>query len=90
MQEIHCIVKGRVQMVMYRDFVKRGARALEIVGWVKNLSDGTVEVVAQGEKTQLEMLIERLKRGSILSHVDDVHAEWRPSSEHFDSFEIVL
>ena len=90
MQEIHCLVKGRVQMVMYRDFVKRGARALGLAGWVKNLSDGTVEAMAQGEKEKLEQLIERMKKGSLLSKVEDVNVEWRHVSQRFDSFDIVF
>lgn len=90
MQEIHCVVKGRVQMVMYRDFVKRGARSLGLTGWVKNLSDGTVEIVARGEKEKLEQLVARMKKGPLLSKVEDVRVEWREPSQHFDSFDIVF
>ena len=90
MHELHTIVSGRVQMVMYRDFVKRGARSLGLTGWVKNLSDGTVEVLAQGEKEKLEQLIERMKKGSVLSKVGDVRIEWREPSARFDRFDIVF
>ena len=89
-QEIHCIVHGRVQMVMYRDFVKRGARALGLIGWVKNLMDGTVEILAQGEREKLEQLIIRMQKGSMLSRVDDVAVEWRIPTHVFDGFEIIL
>ena len=90
MNEIHCIVSGRVQMVMYRDFVKRGARTLGICGWVKNLSDNSVEVVAQGGKEKLEVLITRIRKGSLLSHVEDVQVEWRTPTQSFDGFNIVF
>ncbi len=85
-EEIYCRIEGRVQMVMYRDFVQRKARGLELVGWVKNLDDGTVEVVAQGTPDGLKLLIERLHEGSVLSRVDGVSVEWRAPSGQFDDF----
>lgn len=88
MQEIHSIVKGRVQMVMYRDFVKRGARSLGLTGWVRNLSDGTVEIVAQGATDALEKLVIRMKKGSFLSRVDGVETEWRHPRETYTVFTI--
>ncbi len=90
MEEFHARVSGRVQMVMYRDFTARKARKLGITGYVKNLSDRTVEVVAQGEKSALETLIAKLHRGSILSHVESVDVEWRTPTEQFDSFKIAF
>lgn len=88
--EIHCTVKGRVQMVMFRDFVQRRARILRLTGTVQNLPDGTVDVVAQGNKEDLERLIDKLHKGSILSRVDDVFVEWRESSQSFDGFKIIF
>lgn len=76
-------------MVMYRDYAQRKARALEIVGWVKNKEDGTVEVVAQGTPDQLKQYIEQLHEGSILSRVESVSVDWRAPSGHFDDFTIV-
>lgn len=88
-EEIRCIVSGRVQMVMYRDFAQRKARGLEIAGTVKNLKDGTVEVVARGTPDQLKQYIEKLNEGSILSRVDEVAVEWRPPSAQTDDFIIL-
>ena len=88
-KEFRGTVTGRVQMVMYRDFAQRKARGLHIVGTVKNLPDKTVEVFAQGEEKDLERYIEKLKRGSILSRVDDVALEWREPSSPFEGFKIV-
>jgi acylphosphatase len=82
------IVSGRVQLVMYRDFVRRGARALGITGEVENLPDGTVSVVAEGEKEKLLALVERLKRGSMLARVDSVSVSWQEPSGAFASFSI--
>lgn len=89
MEEFRAIVSGRVQMVMFRDFVTRKARKVGVTGFVQNLADGTVEVVAQGEKAALERLIEYLHTGSMLSHVEQVEVEWRTPQKIFDSFELV-
>lgn len=89
MQELHAIVSGRVQMVMYRDFATRKARKLGLTGLVRNLRDGTVEVIAQGEKESLERYVAYLNRGSVLSRVANVAIEWRPPQKVFDSFELV-
>lgn len=89
MEELHAIVSGRVQMVMYRDFTKRTARALGLFGMVRNVPDGTVEVIAQGKKGALEQLLVHLKEGPLLSRVEKVEARWRKPSSPFTSFDIV-
>lgn len=89
MEEFHAIVSGRVQMVMFRDFATRKARKVGAKGFVQNLKDGTVEVVAQGERAALERLIAYLHKGSILSRVEKVVIEWRTPQKSFDSFTLV-
>jgi len=88
--EIHCIVSGRVQMVMFRDFVQRKARGLRLTGAVRNLPDGAVDVVAQGSKESLEALVAKLHKGPLLARVDDVSVEWREPSKSFDGFQIIF
>ncbi len=90
MEELHAIVHGRVQLVMFRDFAQRRARRLGITGTVQNLNGGVVEVVAQGEKSALETLLEALRHGSFLSRVDSVESQWRTLSKKYDSFEILF
>lgn len=87
--ECRALVSGRVQMVMYRDFARRSAARLGIRGTVRNLRDGQVEVVAQGERGALERFLKRLRRGSLLSRVERVDVEWREPSQQFDTFRIV-
>ena len=89
MHELHAIVSGRVQMVMMRDYVQRSARSLGLNGYVKNLMDGTVEVLAQGDRKQLEALVEKLRKGSLLARVDDVQVEWRRPGEQYNGFNIL-
>lgn len=85
----HAIVSGRVQMVMYRDFSQRKARALGVVGTVQNLRNGTVEILAEGERPILDTYVEKLKKGSMLSRVDNVKVEWRVPMGTFKDFDIV-
>ncbi len=81
-------VSGRVHMVMYRDFTQHSARALGIVGEVKNMPDGTVHVVAEGERGKLEKLIEKLKQGPFLSRVDGVMVQWTEPTGQYTGFPI--
>ena len=90
MEEIYCRVDGRVQMVMFRDFAQRKARGLGLVGYVHNRSDGTVEVLAQGDTEDLKEFIVYLQKGPLLARVDGVEVEWRKPEKEFSSFEIVF
>ena len=89
MQEVKCIISGKVQVVMFRDFIKRKARMLDVVGTVENLRDGTVEVIAQGDKEKLEKLIWFLHKGPVLARVVRVDTQWMKPKERFTSFTIV-
>lgn len=83
MEELYAVISGRVQGVMMRDFVQRTAKKIGIVGYVKNLRNGTVEVLGQGSKGDLEIFLGRLRRGSLFARVDQVETQWRvPQSTH--------
>lgn len=66
------LVRGRVQGVGFRWFVEREAHMLGIAGWVRNNSDGSVEVLAMGTRDQLLGLRSRLQQGPRAARVDDV------------------
>jgi len=85
---ITCRVTGRVQMVMYRDFSQRKARKLGLRGFVKNESDGSVTVVAEGSRALLERYVVYLQSGSILSRVDTVEVQWGEATHEFRDFKI--
>lgn len=76
-------------MVMYRDFVARMARPRRIVGEVKNMHDGTVHLVAEGEEDALREYVALLHKGPILAHVEDVAVAWYEPKGTFDRFRIV-
>ena len=75
-------------MVMYRDFAARKARGLGLVGEVQNLQNGTVRVVAEGPRENLQKYVQKLQQGSLLSRVERVTPEWKPSTGEYTSFSI--
>jgi acylphosphatase len=68
------LVSGRVQGVFFRAFTAREGKRLGLAGWVRNLADGRVEVLAEGEPEPVEDLVRWLWKGSPLSRVDAVEA----------------
>ncbi|MDB5674187.1 MAG: acylphosphatase [Sphingomonas bacterium] len=68
------LVSGRVHRVGYRDWTVRNARALGLTGWVRNLSDGRVEILADGDEDSLHKLLEALRTGPRLAEVEHVEA----------------
>lgn len=73
---------------MFRDFVQRKASLLKLSGTVRNVSNGTVEVFAEGEKENLETLIAHLQKGPVLARVDGVAVEWVEPKGDFQGFTI--
>jgi acylphosphatase len=71
---LHVVVRGRVQGVGFRWFVRETARHLDIAGWVKNLADGSVEVAADGPETAVARLRAELQRGPEGASVESVDA----------------
>ncbi len=76
MQRATVLVSGLVQGVGFRFFVRKKAQELGLVGYAENLSDGRVEVVAEGEATDLEQLIQQLRQGPRGSRVGNVDVQW--------------
>jgi acylphosphatase len=73
---MHAVVEGTVQGVGFRYFVHDTAVALGLTGWVRNLWDGTVEVMAEGERQGLEKLYQALQRGPRGAEVMGVQHTW--------------
>lgn len=88
MERIEATVSGRVQLVMYRDFATRKARSLGLVGEVQNRADGTVRVVAEGDRQKLEAYARKLWKGSLLSRVEDVVVTYLPATGEYKYFDI--
>lgn len=86
----HAFISGRVQGVFFRDFTRRWAQTLGLTGWVRNVFDGRVEVVAEGEEEKLNLLLEKLKEGPPLARVEKVDVTWEEYKAEFDDFKIKL
>jgi len=88
-KRLECHVYGRVQLVMFRDFVTRNARVRGIVGTVKNNPDGSVSVIAEGEGNKLKELLDIVRKGPALAHVDNVTEKWSDPLGGFKNFDIL-
>ena len=82
------MISGLVQGVFFRREITELAQRLGVVGWVRNLSDGRVEALAEGEKARLDELIRFCHKGPRGAIVRDVHVEWSESTGEFRGFRI--
>ena len=87
--ELHCIVTGRVQGVAYRNFTKAIADNLNLSGFVSNLPDGSVEILAQGDYKVLKVFENHLQTGPSGARVGTIYDEWKEPSKMFKDFNIV-
>jgi acylphosphatase len=85
---VHVLIEGRVQGVFFRGQTERWAFELDLTGWIRNRSDGQVEVVAEGERGALESLVERLRTGPPFARVDSADVRWMDFMGEFESFRI--
>ena len=88
MERAHLLISGRVQGVWYRASTRQEACALELVGWVRNLRDGRVEVLAEGPREALEALLRWCHEGPPAATVVEVDVNWSESSGEFAGFEL--
>jgi acylphosphatase len=79
-ERLDAVIRGRVQGVGFRWFVTREAQHLGLTGWVANEADGSVLVVAEGERADLDRLGEQLSVGPPGARVDDVSLRWAPAT----------
>ena len=86
--QLFVLITGKVQGVGFRNFTQRNAQQLGINGYAKNLPNGKVEVVAEGDKSQLDALIALLKVGPRYARVDSLHVDERPFTAEYKTFGI--
>lgn len=87
-ERVNIIVQGSVQGVFYRARTKEKALELELTGWVRNRIDGTVEIVAEGNKEDLERLVEWSRCGPKHAHVTNIEVSWQPFTDEFGDFTV--
>ncbi|GAG79919.1 unnamed protein product, partial [marine sediment metagenome] len=74
---------------LFRTHTQDVARGLGITGWVRNLHDSRVEIVAEGEKKQIEQLIQWCHKGPPGASVDGVEIDWQDATGEFRNFEMI-
>ncbi|MCS7049853.1 MAG: acylphosphatase [Verrucomicrobiae bacterium] len=80
---------GRVQGVGFRYSVRELACGYEVTGYVRNLPDGRVELVAEGEESEVQAFLDAIQASHLASYIRQVTANWGPTEDRFKRFEIV-
>ena len=86
--EARVLISGLVQGVGYRHSAYRKALELGLHGWVRNLSNGDVEAVLQGDRARIERMLEWCRRGPALARVDRVDTNWQTATTEYADFQI--
>jgi acylphosphatase len=86
---LHVLIAGRVQGVFFRAHTRDEAIARGLAGWVRNLPDGRVEALFEGEQDVLNSMLAWCHQGPRYSYVDRVETEWQPYRGDLQSFRIV-
>ena len=85
----HLWISGRVQGVCYRAWVEEIANALQLTGWGRNLPTGQVESILEGEKSQVEEMIQKCHQGPSAARVKEVRVEWEPYQGRTPDFRVI-
>lgn len=88
MQNVHIVIKGKVQGVLFRQHTKKIAVELGLNGFVRNLDDGTVEVQAEGDDNKINKLIVWCKKGPPAARVSSINIIYEECNPKFEDFEI--
>ncbi len=81
-------VLGRVQGVFYRDSTRKWASSKGLTGWVKNLPDGRVEALVEGEKEDIQALVGQMREGPPMARIDNIELQWEKFEGEFSDFHI--
>ena len=87
-KRVHVFYSGKVQGVGFRVTAEETAHSFGVVGWVKNLRGGKVELVAEGEEATLERFLRAIRASSMKNFIEDADVTWSAASETFNEFEI--
>ena len=87
-KQVHVFYAGRVQGVGFRATVEETARQVRVAGWVKNLRDGRVELVAEGEERSLTKFLNNLRTGPMHNFIQEIEITWNAATEELKGFDI--
>ncbi len=88
-QRVRLFVTGKVQGVFFRQTLKVMAKKNDVFGWVKNLKDGRVEAVLEGDGEKIDRLIEWAHSGPANARVEDVEIRNEKFTEEFSKFDVL-
>ncbi len=88
LKRAHLIIEGRVQGVFFRAFTRDVAIENGLKGWVKNIYDGNVEAVFEGDGGDIARAIARCYKGPAASHVTNIDIKWEPYTGEFRTFSV--
>ncbi|MCG8383659.1 MAG: acylphosphatase [Gammaproteobacteria bacterium] len=86
---VHCVIYGRVQGVGFRQSTQKKAQTLGLGGWIRNCENGSVELVATGEQTDVQTLIDWLEQGPPFAQVTQLEINPLASLELFETFKVM-
>jgi len=89
MKRVRVFISGRVQGVFYRAFARDNARVLGLSGWVRNLEDGRVEAVFEGEEEKIEKMLRLLRKGPPNAIVENLEAGEEKYTGEFKGFSVL-
>ena len=84
----HVYIAGRVQGVFFRQNTKRQAQSQGVKGWVRNLDDGRVEAVFEGEEAPVKALVDFCSKGPKGASVSNITVNWEPFQDEFGTFSV--
>ena len=85
---VHIIVRGKVQGVYFRQNAQRVCNGYGVTGWVRNLEDGSVETILEGDKSSVEDAVSWFKMGQLIAHVEKIELRYERYSGEFQDFKI--
>ncbi len=88
-QRVHLFIKGKVQGVFFRQAMKVAAKKNRVSGWVKNLKDGRVEAIIEGEDVGVSNMVEWCHAGPANARVEDIEIRNEKYKEEFAKFEVL-
>jgi acylphosphatase len=84
----HLWIKGFVQGVSFRYYTRQAALQLGLTGWVRNLMDGRVEVIIEGEESVVHEMVKWCHIGPPAARVDNIDIEWETPTGSFEDFNV--
>ena len=84
----HLLISGIVQGVFFRAHTRNQARSLNLTGWVRNMNDGRVEVIAEGPRSKINEFISWCHKGPAAASVLGVDIVWEQATSEFTDFHV--